>query len=159
MSRMQPLSSLLEAGLTELIGINEQVDQNDYGGSVEIAFGATCSGEILMVTLYSTEDGTGAVQEPDGVLLFLDANPAIAAGDVAMTAAERVTVIGQINVETTDWQSDANGASACIKDQPIAFHDLASIFVVWFHENATGFNDGAGDDEQLEMNFWYRRDS
>ena len=155
----KPFAEMKESGLVELIGINEQVDQDEYSASVGVVLGGTYSGEILMVTLYSTEDGSGAVQEPDGVLIFLDIDPEAAAGDAALTAAERVTIIGQIDVETDDWQSDANGASACIKNQPLTFHSLATIYAVWFHKNATSFNDVAGDDEQLEMNMWYRRDS
>lgn len=155
----KPFAEMEEGGLTELIGINEQVDQNEYSGSVGIALGGTYSGEILMVTLYSTEDGSGAVQQPDGVLIFLDVDPEVTVGDAAITAAERITIIGQINVGTDDWQADANGASACIKNQPLTFHPLATIYVVWFHENATSFNDGEGDDEQLEFNMWFRRDS
>ena len=157
--RVHPLDAMLEGGLTELIGINEQVDQNDYGGSVAVALAGTYSGEILSFAFYSTEDGTGAVQEPAGTLLILDADPAVSAGDTAITAAERVTVLGQVEVAAADWKSDANGASAFIYNQPVPFHELATLYFVWFHEDATSFNDGAGDDEQLEFDFWYRRDS
>jgi len=154
-----PFSPLLEGGLTELIGIDEQVDQNDYSGSVGVALAGTYSGEILSVSLYTTEDGSGAILEPAGTLFLLDADPAIASGDTAMTASERVTVVGQIEVLASDWKSDANGASANIKIQPIPFHALSTLYFVWFHEDATSFNDAAGDDEQLEFNFWYRRES
>ena len=82
-----PLDALLEGGLTELIGINEQVDQNDYSGSIGVTLGATYSGEILSTMLYSTEDGSGAVQTPEGWLYCLATDPAIASGDTAMTAA------------------------------------------------------------------------
>ena len=154
-----PFAAMIEGGLVELVGINDQVDQNDYSKEAQFVLGATMSGEILMVMLYSTEDGSGAIQQPDGVLLFFDADPSITVGDTAITAGERLTVIGQIEVETADWQADANGASACVKDAPIAFHALANLYVAWFHEHATSFNDAAGDDEQLEVNIWFRRDS
>ena len=152
-------SAMQEIGLTELIGVDEQVDQDDYGASVGVSFGENRSGEFLSFMFYSTEDGTGAVQEPAGTLLILDADPAIAAGDTSMTAAERVTVLGQVEVAAADWKSDANGASAFIYNRPVPFHSLSSVYFVWFHEDATSFNDGAGDDEQLEFNAWYRRDS
>ena len=153
------MHGMKEAGLTELIGVDEQVDQNDYGGSVAVSLPSLTSGEILSFVFYSTEDGTGAVQEPAGVLLILDADPAVAAGDTSITAAERVTVLGHVAVAATDWKSDANGASAFIYNQPVPFHEVSTLYLCWFHEDATSFNDAAGDDEQLECNFWYRRDS
>ena len=120
----QPFAALIEGGLTELVGINEQVDQNDYSGSVGVALGGTYSGEILSWCFYATEDGTGYV-----------------------------------DVDAGDWVTDVNGGAAYIADQPLAFHALATLYFVWFHEDATSLNDGAGDDEQLQFNFWYRRDS
>lgn len=156
----QPFEAIHETGLTELIGIDEAVAQNQYSASVGVTLPqARTSGEILQITLYSTEAGSGAVQQPNGVLFILDADPAIAAGDAAMTAAERLTVIAQIEVETTDWKADANGASATIFTRPVAFHALSALYFVWLQEHATGFNDAAGDDELLEFNAWIRRDS
>jgi len=151
--------AILEGGLTELIGINEQVDQNDYSGSVAVALPGTVSGEILAVALYSTEDGSGAVQQPAGWLYILDADPAVAAGDTAITAAERVTVLGRVLVEAGDWEADANGGLAYIVDTPVPFHALSALYFVFKLTSATSLNDGAGDDEQLEFNFWYRRES
>ena len=155
----QPFSAICETGVTELIGKDEAVAQNQYSASVGIELGTQVSGEILHITLFSRETGSGAVLEPDGVLLVLDADPATAAGDTALTAAERITIIGAIPVETTDWQSDANGASATILTKPVAFHAVSNLYFVWFHENATGYNSAAGDDETLHLNARYRRDS
>jgi hypothetical protein len=152
-------SAMREIGLTELVGINEQVDQNDFGGSVGVEFGEDITGELLSFTFYATEDGSGDVQDSAGWLIILDADPATTAGDTALTAAERVTIIGQVEVEAGDWITDANGGSACIYDQPIPFHAVDALYFVWFHTDATSLNDGAGDDEQLEFNAWYRRDS
>ena len=146
----------VEGGLTELIGVDEEVNTNDYSGSVGVALGINCSGEIPQFTFYTTEDGSGTVLTPSGILLILDADPAIAVGDTAMTASERVTVIGQVWVGSGDWISDANGGSAVIQDQPIVFHALATLYFVWLHTDATDFNDAAGDNEQLELNFWFR---
>jgi len=155
----QPFDPVHEAGLTELIGADEQVDQNDYSGSVAVSLGLHVSGEILQVTLYATETGTGAVLYPAGTLFLFDADPSISSGDTAMTLAARQTVIAQIPVTTGDWKTDANGASAAILDSPVAFHQVTSLYFAWLHEDATSFNDGAGDDESLDFNFWYRRDS
>lgn len=160
-----PWTPLKELGLTELIGVNEQVDQNEYSGSVSVSIASgpvpdrPVSGMILSVVLYSTEDGTGAVQTPAGKLLVLDADPAVSAGDTALVAAEWPTVLGIVPFVAADWRSDANGAAAMNVDVPVLFHDLLNLFFVWFHEDTTSFNDGAGDDEQLEFNCWYRRES
>jgi hypothetical protein len=154
-----PFESIQEIGVTELVGADEQVDQNDYGASVEVALGTRISGEFLHFTIYARETGTGAVQTPAGSLFILDADPATTAGDTAITAAERLTVIAEIPVAAADWQADANGASVTITDKPVAFHAVDTLYFLWFHEDATSLNDGAGDDEILEVNAWYRRDS
>jgi len=155
----QPFDPIHEAGLTELIGDAEQVDQNDYSGSVAVSLGVHVSGEILQVTLYATETGTGAVLTPAGTLFLFDADPSISSGDTAMTLAARQTVIAQIPVSSGDWKSDANGASAAILDSPVAFHQVTALYFAWLHEEATSFNSAAGDDESLDFNFWFRRDS
>lgn len=155
----QPRWAVQELGLTELIGADEQVDQDEYGGSVGIALGTGVSGELLHVTLYAKETGTGAVLTPEGVLYFFDADPSISPGDTEMSAADRESVIGQIPVAAADWESDANGASVSVFNKPVAFHAVSTLYVVWFHTDATSFNDAGGDDEVLEFNGWYRRDS
>jgi hypothetical protein len=150
---------ILELGLTELIGADEKVDQNDYSGSVAITLGAQpVSGELLAFAFYSTESGSGAVLQPTGKLMLLDADPAVASGDTALTAAEHVTVLAIVDVAAGDWVADAAGAVAYIVDTPVVFHSLATIYAVWKHTLATSYNDAAGDDEQLRFNAWYRRD-
>lgn len=153
---IQPFDEIRETGVTELIGADEAVAQNQYSASVGVTLGTRISGELIHITLFSRG---GDVLKPDGVLLVLDADPAAAAGDAALTAAERITVIGQILVETTDWQGDANGATASLVAELLAFHAVEALYFVWFHELATAFNSAAGDDETLEFNAWYRRDS
>ena len=157
----QPFDAIRELGVTELVGADEQVDQNDYGASVSVDLpgGLPISGEFLHFTFYSRETGTGAVQTPAGSLFILDADPATTAGDTAITAAERLTVIAEVPVAAADWQSDANGGSVTVHDKPVAFHGLTTLYFLWFHEDATSLNDGAGDDEILEFNAWYRRDT
>jgi len=157
-----PLYHITETTLTELVGKDEQVDQNDYSGSVAITLGdgvRPVSGEFLSFVFYTMEAGSGAVMTPAGTLILLDADPAVASGDTAMTAAEHHTVIGSVKVAATDWLSDANGAHACKLDKPIPFHNLQTIYAVWFHSDATSLNSAAGDDEYLSFNAWYRRDS
>ena len=154
-----PFAAVLEGGLTELVGVDEQVDQNDYSGSVEVALGGTHSGELLSFAFYATENGSGAVQDSAGRLIILDADPAVASGDTALAAGEWPTVLGVVQVEAGDWIMDANRGVAYIVDTPVAFHALSTLYFVWLHEDATSLNDAAEDDELLEFNFWYRRDS
>ena len=78
-------------------------------------------------------------------------------GDTALTAAEWVTVIGRVTVEAGDWTTDANGGVAFIYDNPVYFHDVSTLYFVWFHTDATDLNDAAGDDEQLEFNGLFQR--
>lgn len=155
----QPFAPILEGGGVQLIGVDDQVDQNEYSASTVISFAGTYSGEVLNITLFTRQEGTGAILTPAGVLFVFDADPTISAGDAAMTSAERITVIAQIPIEAGDWKADANGASAAVSDVPFAFHPVAALYFVWFHESATSFNDVAGDDETLSMNAWIRRDS
>jgi hypothetical protein len=162
MSRLtQAFDAIRETGVLELIGINEQVDQNEYCNAViaSLPSGQPMSGEILHVTLYTRETGSGAVLTPAGILYILDADPAVAAGATLITATVRRTVIAQIPIAAADWKSDAGGASVSVHNKPVAFHALKSLYFLWFHEDATSFNDAGGDDEILEVNAWYRRDT
>jgi hypothetical protein len=156
--KTQPFAALTEGGLTELIGINEQVDQNEYSASVGVALGGTYSGEILNISLYSDEAGSGTVPFSSGHLILLDADPATSAGDAALAAGEWPTIIGRWDIAAADWIKDANGGQAQ-DNAAIAFHALSTLYFVWFHTDAISLNDGAGDDERLRFNFWYRRDS
>ncbi|MBU2072768.1 MAG: hypothetical protein KKA68_21245 [Gammaproteobacteria bacterium] len=156
----KPFSPILEGGLTELVGINEKVDQNDYSGSVGVDVSPgpqPSSGVIRSFAFYATEDGSGAVQDSAGILYVLDADPAVASGDTTLAAAEWPTVIGKVDVAQTEWSLDAGGGVAYINDQPVWYHDLTTLYFVWKQTDATGLNDAAGDDEQLEFNFWYER--
>lgn len=150
-----------ESGLLSLVGADNQVDQNDFSLTADIPVGLStvpCSGELLSLVLVSRETGTGAVQTPTGHVIFLDADPNTTAGDTALTAAEWATAIGQVEIESGDWISDANGALA-FKQIAIAFHKLSTLYAVWLHTDATSYNDGAGDDETLDLNVWFRKDS
>ena len=151
-----------EIGITELVGINEEVNTSDYGGSVAVTLPhASCSGEFLSFMFVASEAGTGAIQDSAGKLLIFDADPAVAVGDTALAAAgaEHKTLIGIIDVAAADWVVDANGGAAFIYDQPVPFHELTTVYFAWFHTDATDLNDGAGDDELLHVNAWVRLDT
>ena len=152
-------AKIFETGITELVGKDEKIDQNDYGASVAVDLGAVYSGELYYFTFIATEEGTGAVQDSAGTLYIFDADPASTAGDTALTAAEWKTLIGRVDVEAADWIADANGGSAHVEDKTIPFHDVQYLYLVWKQTDATGLNDAAGDDEVLECNIWLRRDN
>lgn len=156
--KVRPMDAVLIEELVELIGINENVANTQYGESVSVALAATHSGEILKTCLTTTEDGAGSILTPAGTLFILDATTANAVGATTITAVERLTILARITYAATDWQSDANGGTNC-KVIADGFHANGTLHALWFHEDATAFNDVAGDDEQLELAFWYRRDS
>lgn len=152
-----PASNLTELGVTELIGINEQVSASQYSASVSITLAGP--GDIVKVCLMATEDdagGGGAVFTPAGDLILFDTDPAIATDDATITNAERLTIVSVMTFATANWQSDANGAVNCQKTNEV-FHG-STLFATW--HSATGetqWNSAAGDDEQLEFNLWFKR--
>jgi hypothetical protein len=148
-----------EGGLTELVGTDEEVKQNEYGGSVAVALGGAYSGTITQVMLLTSESGTGSILTPSGRLFIFDADPSISSGASAIPVLSWPFVIADIRVASSDWDSDANGAVAAVLDQPVDFHELSTLYFAWLHKDATSFNDAAGDDEQLRFNFWYQRSS
>jgi len=163
MAYTKPFSPVLISAVTELIGINEDISQNDFGAevgvSVKDAVGEPdkVSGEILSIILYSSETGTGAVQTPYGWLFIYDATPTVAAGDTAMTAAESLNVIGMVQINESDWETDATSGVA-VKIVAIPFPAVETLYFAFKNEDVA-INDGAGDDELVSMRFTYRRDS
>jgi len=149
----QPIGELT---ITELIGIDERVDASEYGASVATTLSGT--GEIVNICLFATEDGTGVVRTPSGTLLLFNADPATVAGDVAITAAERITILAHFSLLSTDYQFDANGASNCQATTEV--YNTGTLFTAFFLAGGeASFNDMAGDDEQLELSVLFRRDS
>ena len=152
-----PGSDVAEMGITELIGINEQVTASQYGATVSITLEAP--GEIIKVCLVATEDdagGGGVVFTPAGDLILFDADPAISADDATITNAERLTIVAIMTFAAAQYQSDANGAMNCQPTTEI-FH-TSLMFATW--HSATGetqWNSAGADDEQLEFNMWYSR--
>ena len=161
MNQSQPFDQLREIGITELVDKDDQVDQNDFSASIALAVNIDAlpmSGELLSVVLVTTELGSGAIMTPAGTLIFLDADPAVTAGDTAMTAAEWKTAIGTVDIAASDWISDAAGGLV-FKQIAVPFHELSNVYAVWLHTDATSLNSAAGDDEEMHVNVWYRRDS
>ncbi len=154
------LGPYIETGIAELIGINEVVAQNQFSKSITVSVahgtGEAQSGEIDQIGIYMSEDGTGAIQAVDGNLLFLDADPAVSAGDAALAAAEWLTIFGQVAFVAADFVTDANGGFAFKTDISVRFHSLTNIYLAFLLTSATSINSLAGDDEQMEVNLWFR---
>ncbi len=158
-----PFSPILETGLTELIG-EDSTEVTAAGGlsnTADLTITGAGSGEILSFMLASHENGDGAVNTPAGVIMFFDADPNVAAGDVNLAAigAEHATIIGMIQFQASEWDSDANGA-VVVKTVAIPFHALSTIYAVFRNTDASvTWNNGAANNEVLDINVWYRRDS
>jgi hypothetical protein len=158
-----PQYGIQHIGVTELVGKDEQVDQNELGAEATVTLtpitGAPVSGEFLSFMFYATEEGTGAVQDSQGELLIFTSAPGLTAGDTGtgITAAEWQTCIGRIKVAASDWSTEEGGGIAYVCDKPIPFHAIQSLYFVWYHTDATSLNDGAGDDEVLDVDAWYVR--
>jgi hypothetical protein len=151
--------AIQEGGLTEVIDKDDQVDQNDYSADCNVSLGGTYSGEILGIALFTSETGAGAILKPNGRLYIFDADPGLSAGDTAFSSiANANKAIGVVDIATTDWEGDAVIAVAS-KSVAIPFHAVNKLYFAWFHKLAASFNDAGGDDEELHLNFWYRRDS
>ena len=161
---VRSLNGLIEAGVTALIGKDDaEITAGEYTNTADFALSADLdeSGEILSVLLVSSESGSGAVQTPAGVLYFFDADPDTSAGDTALVAAgvEHKTLLGFVTINSTDWVSDASGGAA-FKAVSIPFHITATIYAVFQTAVGAGaINSAVGDDEMIDLNFWYRRDS
>ncbi len=158
-----PFAAILETGLTELIGEDstEVSAGGDYSNTADFTLGATMSGEILSFMLASHENGDGVIQTGKGVVFFFDADPNVVAGDTDLAAigAEHATIIGMIQVEADEWNADDNGA-ALFRTVAIPFHALSTIYCVYRNTDTSAvWNDTTPNNEVLDINVWFRRDS
>jgi len=160
-SRIQPFTAIAEAGATELIDKDDaEVAQNEFGKSVAVSLGGTYSGEILSWIVVQTELGSGAIlSDLAGELWVFDADPGISAGDADITAAEAQTLIGVIAVSNSNLIAEGVAGVVFIPDKPMPFHALATLYIAFRSSGSTAINSSAGDDEEVHLNFWYRRDS
>jgi len=152
-------TEIQSSGVLELVGINERVDQYEYSQEVEQAFSRTISGEILNVTLISTEDGSGAVLRPEGTLFGLNADPNVSVGATTLGAANFPKVVAQVEIDSSLWSTNDTGGAVASKAVAFAFESVSSLFWVFQLKSATSINDAAGDDEQLELVVRYREEA
>lgn len=156
---VKSLGKIHETGVTELIGADEQVAQNQYAASAALTIATNASsGWIDGIVVYSTGGDELAVA---GKLVFFDADPAIAAGATNITAAEAITVVAAVDLAAGDWISEAGGTlvgrwTQNLVTDPIPFHAVTSLYVALYHTAATTVNSAAEDNEVISMNMWFR---
>lgn len=157
----QPWDGIKETGVLELVGADEQVDQNELGAAVsfDLPGERAASGELLSFVFLSSESGSGSIQTPSGQLLIFDVDPGHNAGDdgSGISAPEWQAFIGEIDIASSDWKSEDYAAWISVKDEVVPFHAIDTLYFVWRHTDSTSLNDGAGDDEKLEVNVRYCR--
>ena len=152
------MGDILEAGITELIGVDTAaIAQNAFSASVEVALPQTRLRQGIIRSLGFYINGAAVALSPAGELFLLDADPAVAAADTDLAAAEWLTIFGNVPMVNADVISDGtpNGGLALYHDLYIPFHMVDSIFLVFKLTSATAFNSAGGDDESLSVNFWY----
>ena len=151
-----PFQALAEQAATEIIGVDEQASQYDWSDGTQLSLGGTYSGEILNVTLMLS----GTLSEA-GTLLVFDADPSVTLADANLATASWLLAIGKIDVAAGDWFEENSGGTGAVATfaEPIAFHAVSSLWVAYYHEGATQWNSLAADNETLDIQVEYRRDS
>lgn len=152
------MTTILETGVTELIGTDEQVAQNQFAASVSVDLpqDRQRNGAIRSIIYYL--NGAAVAISPAGELLILDADPAISAGDANLVAAEWLTILGNhalVNSDVVSAASSQTGAVAAYHDLFIPFHNLTTLYLTFQLSSATQYNSAGGDDESLSVNLWY----
>ena len=158
----KPWTPIQASAVLELVGKDEKIDEHDFGAEVELSLNASqseVSGELLSFMFTAAETSGGAILPSSGWLLIFDTDPSITAGDTAITAAEGNTLVGQVQVLSTDWITDATSGHAYICEKPIPFHANDILYLVWYHDSTTAINSATGDDETLSVRVWYRQES
>ena len=163
---LPPFVPVHETGITQIIGKDdaEVSISGDYSSTADLVLANSpglASGVLLGFQLTSLESGSGAVQTGTGVVFFFDADPDTTSGDTALAAAgaDHKTAIAIVAIAAGDWNTDGSGAVAH-KEVNIPFHNLATIYCVYRNTDGTAvWNSLSGDDEELHINVWYRRDS
>ncbi len=153
---MVPFAPITEIPVTEIIGIDEQVDQFEYSAATELAFGSTVSGELLNATVPIS----GLLTEA-GTLLIFDADPSVSLADANLATASWALAIGKVDIAAGDWYEEDSGGTGAVATfaEPIAFHAVSSLWIVYYHEGATQWNSLAGDNESLSFQAELRLDS
>jgi len=144
------LPRIVPSNNVSLVGADDAVAVSQYTNSANLVFGRQLSGEIVSMCLYAAESGTGETQEVAGEVLFLSADPAVAAGDTDLAAGEWPTVVGTVAVAATDWVSGVTGSMAFVPCA-VPFELLGTLYAVMKMDAASAINSAGGDDETLTI--------
>ena len=156
----QPFDAIKEGGSTELVGINfVAMTQNEFSAAKEIALGGTYSGEVVQACLTQSEEGTGAILADIALRLFIfDADPSLSTADTLIATASHLLLLDEVAFANGDFWIDTGAGTLCMQMNTL-FHAVSSLWFAIATEGATAINSAAEDDEVVDLNFWYRRDS
>jgi hypothetical protein len=147
-------SKIVKIAPVELVGINEEINASDWTKSIALALPSDYDdhGEITHINMTMTS-ATGTLKT-QGSLVFFSADPAISAGDTAITAGEWETVLGVVPIVTADWLADVTSTVGGVvsKDTSIVFEGLSTVYAAFLVLAAeTAINSLAGDDELVKL--------
>lgn len=140
----------------ELIGVDEQVAQNDWGEAVPFTLRPEdIDGKVMSFVMTSrllTTGGTGTILLPSGLLTVFSADPGITVGDAALGVDVGETILGTVAIATGDWTAQAAGAWLNKQDLFIPFFPLKILYFAFFWTLAGTINSATDDDEIIEIN-------
>jgi hypothetical protein len=148
----------LESGIVEIIGVDEQVNTNQFAASVAINLlhDRNKTGVIRSIGFFL--NGAAVGLSPSGVLLIMDEDPNVSAGDTDLAVGEWASILGHVNLVNADVISDGTptgGVVVYADDLRISFHNSDDLYIVFKLTSATQFNSEAADNESLSCNIWY----
>lgn len=149
----------------ELIGGDETVAQNKFGGSVVVPdlqpVGQSL--RIIKALLLHTwdADATGTNLTPAGNIIIFERDPSIAVGTAqdGLTNGIARTILSTIAVTAASWKTRGTEVAVASLDTLsflyVPLPALRDIYVAFEYTGATSFNSAAGDEETLEVKFLY----
>jgi hypothetical protein len=158
-----------ETAFVELAGVNEQLVQNSWSGSVNVPIKAESMGIRLVgliFHLHFDQTAGGAAMSPTGTLAFFKGDPSVVSGTLvgALTAAQLEQLIFYYDIAAADWDIwRAAGADALevaylsMNSNRFAIPRMAddSLYAAFLYTDATTLNSAANDQEQIEVKVIY----
>jgi hypothetical protein len=159
-----------QTNYVELVGVDEQVAQNTWGGSVQIPFKAETQGIFVHTVLarQGYDKAAGAFLSLTGKIVFFMGDPAVAAGTAlaALTRAQVNKIVAVVDVAAADWYNmddvgtDASALAVlhmAANEGVIPLPRMADgdLYAAWLHTLATAINSGATDQEDIYVKLVY----
>jgi len=150
-----------------LIGVNDQIAQNEFGASQQIDVDggesneATLTAEIVGITLVSRESGSGVIIKAPIDFMMFNSDPSISAGDTSLNTAQLDALVSVINITTGDYASTLTNAAVGTKSlaHPFITDGTGKLWISPINRSATTYNSAVGDDEILSARVYIRRDN